>query len=236
MAIGKSLSELLVSLNYGFTDEELLQNALTHSSYSNEFKSKGLNIPSNERLEFLGDSVLEIVISDYLYRNFSQFSEGKLTKMRQNLVCERTLAKVAGEISLGEYIHLGKGEENDCRFRPKVLADALEAVFGAMYLDCKSKGSDEYYDAIIGVFQQEITDCIDMSRADYKTNLQQFIEKDGSAVLEYEIIDECGPEHDKVFTVVCKVNNNVVGKGSAKSKKEAQMLAAKEALKLFGLI
>ena len=130
MAIGKSLRDLLVRLNYNFTDEALLQNALTHSSYSNEFKSKGLNIPSNERLEFLGDSVLEIVISDYLYSNFSQLGEGKLTKMRQNLVCERTLAKVAGGISLGEYLHLGKGEENDCRFRPKVLADALEAVFG----------------------------------------------------------------------------------------------------------
>ncbi len=236
MAIGKSLNDLLARLNYNFTNEELLQNALTHSSYSNEFKSKGLNIPSNERLEFLGDSVLEIVISDYLFRNFTQLAEGKLTKMRQNLVCERTLARVASGISLGEYLHLGKGEENDCRFRPKVLADALEAVFGAMYIDCQSRSSVEYYDVIIGLFLQEITDAADMSRADFKTNLQQFIEKDGSAVLEYEIVDESGPEHDKVFTAVCKVNNNDVGRGVARSKKEAQMLAAKEALKLFGLL
>ena len=157
--------------------------------------------------------MLEIVISDYLYTNFTQFSEGKLTKMRQNLVCERTLARVAGEISLGEYLHLGKGEETDCRFRPKVLADAMEAVFGAMYLDCKNNASDEYYGVIINLFLREISDSADMSKADYKTHLQQFIEKDGSAVLEYEIVDESGPEHEKTFTVVCKVNNNVVGKG-----------------------
>lgn len=235
MAIGKSFEKLTKTIGYVFSDSDLLQNALTHSSYSNEYKTKGLTLPSNERLEFLGDAVLEIVISEYLYDNFNAYSEGKLTRMRQNLVCEKTLAQVATRISLGDYIHLGNGEENDCRARPKVLADALEAVVAAVYLDCKAKGSEDYKRVIIGLLIEELTNADDSESADYKTALQQFVEKDGSAILEYEVISESGPEHNKEFTVVAKINNNVVGTGTALSKKKAEQKAACTALKLFGL-
>ena len=235
MAIGKSFDELALGLKYSFGDFSLLENALTHSSYSNEYKSKGLTLPSNERLEFLGDAVLEIVISEYLYDNFKSFGEGKLTRFRQQLVCEKTLARIAKVLSLGEYIHLGRGEENDCRTRPKVLADTLEAVLGAIFLDCRNKNSDEYKAIIINLFSDEFDALLSSGGSDYKTMLQQLVEKDGSAVLEYEIIDESGPQHKKQFTVVAKVNNNIVGRGVAFSKKEAEMKAARLALELFGI-
>ncbi len=236
MAIGKSFDTLLSKLNYRFTNEELLQTALTHSSYANEYKSKGLNLPSNERLEFLGDAVLEIVISDILFSRFSDYSEGRLTKLRQNLVCERTLYKVARGISLGEYIHLGKGEEGECRERPKILADTLEAVIGAIYLDSGSMLTKSVRGIICSLFEDELENQDSMPETDYKTKLQQFIEKEGQSTLEYIITDESGPEHSKVFTVVCKINGNSVGTGSATNKKDAQMQAARAALSLFGLL
>lgn len=234
MAIGKSFETLTQKLGYEFSDSAYLENALTHSSYSNEYKSRGLNLPSNERLEFLGDAVLEIVISEYLYDNFRSFGEGRLTRMRQQLVCERTLAKIARSINLGEHIHLGRGEENDCRTRPKVLADTLEAVLGAIFIDCRARSDDSYKSVIIKLFEEEFSDAANAGGADFKTMLQQFIEKDGSASLEYEVVDECGPEHNKKFTVSAKVNNNVVGTGTAYSKKDAEMQAARAALLLFG--
>ena len=235
MAIGESFERLTESIGYRFNDSGLLQNALTHSSYSNEYKTKGLNLPSNERLEFLGDAVLEIVISEYLYDNFNACSEGKLTRMRQNLVCEKTLAQIATKISLGKYIHLGNGEENECRTRAKVLADTLEAVVAAVYLDSKAKGNEEYKRVVIDLFCDELSKAAGYDATDYKTALQQFIEKDGSASLEYEVVSENGPEHKKEFTVAAKVNNNVVGTGTALSKKKAEQKAAFAALKLFGL-
>ena len=236
MAIGKSFDSLLDDINYKFTDTDLIENALTHSSYSNEYKFKGLSLPSNERLEFLGDAVLELTISEYLYDNFKKYGEGRLTRMRQQLVCEKTLAKIASSVCLGDYIHLGKGEESDCRKRPKVLADALEAIIGAVYMDCRSRNSDEYKRVIIELFNDEITEVANQSgNADYKTLLQQFIEQDGASILAYEVVDESGPEHDKRFKVVAKVNNNIVGEGIAGNKKDAEMKAAMKALELFGL-
>lgn len=234
MAIGKSFDKLESSLSYKFSDTSVLENALTHSSYSNEYKTRGLAIPSNERLEFLGDAVLEIVISEYLFDNFKAFSEGKLTRMRQQLVCEKTLARLASNISLGDFIHLGKGEENDCRTNPKVLADTMEAVFAAIFIDSKEKKSDEYKSVIVSLFEEEIAKASAAPTPDYKTMLQQFIEKDGSATLEYETVAENGPEHKKEFIVIAKVNNNIVGRGTAFSKKNAEMQAAKAALLLFG--
>ena len=234
MAIGKSFDLLMDKLGYVFFDGSYLENALTHSSYSNEYKSRGLNLPSNERLEFLGDAVLEIVISEYLYDNYKNFGEGRLTRMRQQLVCEKTLAKIAGEINLGEHIHLGKGEETDCRTRPKVLADTLEAVLGAVFLDCRRENNDAYKAVIINLFSEAFSEAASAGVADFKTMLQQFVEKDGSALLEYEILEESGPEHRKKFTVAAKVNNNIAGRGVAFSKKDAEMLAAKKALELFG--
>lgn len=234
MAIGKNFEFLEEKIGYKFLNSSYLENALTHSSYANEYKSKGLLLSSNERLEFLGDAVLEIVISEYLYYNFKSFTEGKLTRLRQQLVCEKTLAKIASKFDLGEYIHLGRGEEVECRTRPKVLADTFEAVLGAMFLDCRDNSSELYKDVIIKLFESEFINSTQKVSPDYKTMLQQFIEKDGSSILEYEVIDQKGPEHKKEFTVIAKVNNNVVGKGIANSKKNSEMQAAKHALRLFG--
>lgn len=234
MAIGKSFETLEAKLGYVFSNSAYLENALTHSSYSNEYKSRGLTLPSNERLEFLGDAVLQIAISEYLYDNYQAFGEGRLTRMRQALVCEKTLAKIARSIDLGDYVHLGRGEENDCRTRPKVLADTLEAILAAMFIDSRERGSDIYKKVIASLFKEEISNSELSGIHDYKTMLQQFVEKDGSATLEYEVIAERGPEHKKEFTVVAKVNNNVVGEGTAYSKKDSEMQAAKHALSLFG--
>ena len=236
MAIGKEALELEAQINYHFVDISYLECALTHSSYTNEQRLRGINVSSNERLEFLGDAVLQMVISEYLYSNFAKYREGALTKMRQQLVCEKTLAKIAEHLNIGEYINLGHGEEmTDCRRRPKLLADALEAVIAAVYLDSHKNGSDEYKKLVIGLFLDEITYISTKQKTDYKTMLQQLTEQDGSAVLEYRVTEESGPEHDKTFTVVAFINNNEVGKGCAPTKKQAEMQAAKMALSLFGV-
>ena len=237
MAIGKDLFLLSKAIGYKFRDVVYLETALTHSSFANERKSKGISYPSNERLEFLGDAVLQITISEYLYKQFKTYSEGTLTKIRQYLVCEKTLAAVAASIDLGQYINVGKGEElTDCRNRPKILADALEALVGAMYLDSESFSLPGAKEAVLSLFKDEMEKSEEMQGGDYKTMLQQLVEKDGTSILEYNVLSEEGPEHKKVFTVEAKINNNVVGTGSASTKKDAEMLAAKAALTLFGMI
>ena len=155
--------------------------------------------------------------------------------MRQYLVCEKTLSKIASEINLGDYLNLGRGEENiDCRRRPKILADAIEALFAAIYLDSGATGED-YKRVILLLMKDEIEKSSSMQRGDYKTLLQQLVEKDGSSVLEYVVLEENGPENNKIFKVAAMVNNNTVGTGSAGSKKDAEMNAAKAALLLFGI-
>ena len=234
MAIGKDVLEIQKILGYKFSDVSLLDAALTHSSYTYEMKTKGMKAVSNERLEFLGDAVLELVISEYLYNNFSKFREGALTKMRQKLVCEKTLAEIADSISLGDYLNLGNGEENsECRRRPKVLADAFEALIGAVYLD--SSGNDSSYRNVVLRFFEDMINDSAVQKTDCKTLLQQLAEQDGAAILEYKLIGEDGPEHDKSFTVAAYVNNNEVGRGVAKTKKSAEMEAARVALRLFGV-
>ncbi len=234
MAIGKEITELEKRIAYKFKDLSHLENALTHSSYANEQKTRGINFPSNERLEFLGDAVLQIVISEHLYNSFSKYGEGALTKMRQSLVCEETLARVAEEISLGDYINLGRGEETtDCRRRPKVLADALEALIAAVYIDCGAK--DDYKELVLKLMKNGMSSVLETKKGDYKTMLQQLVEADGTALLEYIVLAEEGPLHDRTFTVAAYINNNEVGRGSAKSKKNAEMLAARSALSLFGV-
>ena len=236
MAIGKDLFLLCDVIGYKFRDVAYLENALTHSSFANERKYKGISYPSNERLEFLGDAVLQITISEYLYKQFKKYSEGALTKIRQYLVCEKTLAAVAATIKLGDYINVGRGEElTNCRNRPKVLADTLEALVGAIYLDSESFSITGAKDAVLGLFKAEIDKSEKMQSSDYKTMLQQLVEKDGASILEYSVLSENGPEHKKIFTVEAKINNNVVGQGSAGTKKDAEMLAAKAALELFGI-
>lgn len=235
MAIGKDLFELEKKIEYNFFDIKNLEVALTHSSYSNEKKSRGIIILSNERLEFLGDAILEMIVSEYLYSTYRECAEGILTKMRQYLVCEKTLSKIAAEIKLGDYINVGKGEENtDCRRRPKVLADTLEAVIAAIYIDSGGQ-LDRCRSTVLSIMESEIKKASSMKHGDYKTLLQQFVETDATSILEYSVIDESGPEHDKTFTVAAKINNNIVGTGISKSKKTAEMEAARCALELFGV-
>ena len=190
MAIGKDALEVQNLIKYSFSDISLLDSALTHSSYTYEMKTKGMKANSNERLEFLGDAVLELVISEYLYSNFSNYREGALTKMRQTLVCEKTLASIAEDIRLGDYLNLGTGEENtECRKRPKVLADALEALIGAVYLDSVNKVGEPYKETVLGLFRDYIYDST-VQKTDCKTLLQQLAEQDGAALLEYKLIFE----------------------------------------------
>ena len=236
MSIGKEIVDLQNAIGYEFSDIAYLENALTHSSYSNEQKSRGIFLESNERLEFLGDAILQGVISKYLYKNYKKYTEGTLTKMRQYIVCEKTLSKIAAEIDLGDYLNLGKGEEtNGCRQRPKVLADALEAVFAAVYLDSANDPSI-HETVLLTLFSDILSGLDDSFEGDYKTMLQQLVEKDGASELIYEVVSEEGPEHNKRFTVVALINNNEVGRGKAKNKKDAEMQAAKVALKLFGIV
>ncbi|MBO5907487.1 MAG: ribonuclease III [Clostridia bacterium] len=236
MAIGREILELESIIGYNFSDVSRLENALTHSSYSNEMRVKGIEVRSNERLEFLGDAILGAVISEYLFSNFKKHREGSLTKMRQRIVCEGTLAKIAGSISLGAFLNLGNGEEQTgCRERPKVLADAMEALIAAIYLDCLDKGSEDYKSIIITLFANEINSIAGMQNTDYKTMLQQLVEQDGSSLLEYKIVETTGPEHNKRFTVSAYINNNEVGRGTAAKRQMAEMQAAKMALGLFGV-
>lgn len=236
MSIGRNLFELYDKIGYTFDDITYLENAMTHSSYAYERRSRGIVYPSNERLEFLGDAVLEIIISEYLYDNYKGKSEGTLTKMRQHLVCEKTLAKISNELCLGDYLNVGKGEEqSDCRKRPKVLADALEALIAAIYLDSGHFSKDGARECILAMFRKEIDASPDMRNGDFKTLLQQLVEKDGTAILEYAVTDEEGPQHNKIFTVEARVNNNVVGVGKATTKKDAEQAAAHKALSLFGI-
>ncbi len=236
MAIGRDFFELQDLLEYEFNDIALLETALTHTSFVNEQKNYGNNYSSNERLEFLGDAVLQIVISEHLFQTQKKYPEGALTNIRQRLVCEKTLCKIGRELRIGEFINLGKdGENAQCRNKPKVIADVMEAIFGAVYLDSKKQGNTEYKNLILRLLGKEMSNLENMQKSDHKTMLKQLIEKDGSAVLEYKIEAETGPEHNKTFSVIACVNNNVVGKGSAGNKKDAEMIAAKEALKLFGI-
>ena len=235
MALGKDVLELQSKISYKFKDVSYLDGAMTHSSYTNEMRTRGIKAESNERLEFLGDAVLQLVISEHVYACYSRYREGALTKMRQQLVCEKTLAGIARKISLGDYINLGNGEEiSGCRNRPKILADALEALIAAVYLDSMAQGSEEYKQVVLSLFEEEIN-AESIGRTDFKTRLQQLAEQDGAALLEYRVISEEGPEHNKSFTVAAFINNNEVGRGQGRTKKIAEMNAAKMALNLFGV-
>ncbi len=223
------------TIGYTFKNEEYLTEALTHSSYSNEHKAKGLKIECNERLEFLGDSVLSIIVSSYLFEHYKNKQEGDLTKIRASVVCEKALAKFAGEIALGDYIRLGHGEaNNNGRKRPSILADAFEALLAAIYLD-----SGETFEVVSDFLLPFIVREIDEIKKngvfmDYKTALQQIVQQVEGEKLEYVLVKESGPDHKKVFEVEARLNSNVIGHGMAGSKREAEQFAAKEALTLFG--
>ena len=234
MAIGRKIEELSRYIGYRFRDETLLKTALTHSSYVNECR-KDDAVACNERLEFLGDAVLQIVVSDHLFDRFTTFAEGNLTKFRQHLVCEGMLAKLAKSIHLGEFLILGKGEEqNGGRNHSSILADAFEALLAAIYLD-DGHSLTFLKTFLLALMKDELTECEKSRMGDYKTRLQQLIQQDGQEQLCYTVVSEKGPDHDKVFEVCAMLNSNPIGRGTGRSKREAEQAAAKEALVLFGV-
>ncbi|MBR2303573.1 MAG: ribonuclease III [Ruminococcus sp.] len=216
-------------IGYRFKDEGLLFEALSHSSYANENK-KTRN--SNERLEFLGDSVLSIVVSDHIFEHYKHLPEGELTKMRASLVCEKALFEFSKKIDLGSYIFLGKGEEmTGGRTRPSIVSDAFEAVIAAIYLDGGMEIVSQY---ILSFLPENITPDFSVFH-DYKTALQEVIQRNPEEKIEYHLKGESGPDHNKQFTVQVLLNSNVIGEGIGRSKKTAEQLAAKEALSLMGI-
>ena len=215
-------------IGYEFKDRDLLLCALTHSSYANEHKRE---MPCNERLEFLGDSVLGIVTAEYLFSHYAD-AEGELTRMRASLVCEESLAVFAKEIDLGSEILLGKGERNNGgNERPSILSDAFEAVIAAIYLDGGKPAAEKFIRRFI---EKALTET-DKQVRDYKTLLQEIIQQNPGEHIEYILTGETGPDHKKNFEVEVHLNSNVIGKGSGRSKKQAEQAAAKEALELMGL-
>ena len=228
MTIMSKIDALQEKIGYKFKNKNLIEQALSHSSYANERKQPG---GSNERLEFLGDSVLSIVVSDFLYKNLN-VAEGELTKMRASLVCEKSLHIFAKQINLGDYLHLGKGEENTGgRERPSILADAFEAVIAAIYLDGGMEAAAKH---ILHFMPEDIHHFVKPAFSDFKTVLQEIVQKNPEEKVEYVLIGEEGPDHNKRFVVEVRLNSQVIGKGSGRSKKEAEQLAAKEALELMG--
>lgn len=221
--------ELEEALGYRFRDPALLTNALTHSSYANERWHESL--ASNERLEFLGDSILGMTVAEYLYHRFPDRPEGELTRMRADLVCETTLAAVAARLDLGRYLLLGHGEEHaGGRTRNSILADAVESVIAASFLD----GG---FAAAQGIIRRFILCDAPQSKPrniDYKTDLQELVQQKKNQVLAYELTGESGPDHDKRFCVEVTLNGQVVGTGTGRSKKRAEQDAARAAIeKLF---
>lgn len=223
------MEDLEEKLGYKFKNINLLKNALTHSSYANEVRG---GYSSNERLEFLGDSVLSLVVSDYLYKQFKNLPEGELTKLRASLVCEKSLCSFSRELELGKFLNLGKGEDhNGGRERDSILADAFEAVLAAIYLDGGMESARRY---VMNFVLRELKHTDDEVFKDYKTALQEIIQRNPEESVSYVLTSESGPDHDKSFTVEVRLNSNVIGCGMGKSKKQAEQRAAKQALQLMG--
>ena len=219
------IKDLEAAIGYQFKNITLLQNALTHSSYANERWHNSLL--SNERLEFLGDSILGMTVAEYLYRNFPDRPEGELTRMRADMVCEKALAKVAARIDLGRHLMLGNGEEQGGgRSRDSILADAVESVIAASFLDGGMDAAKRFIDQFVLV---EIP-VKKLHNADYKTALQEFVQQKKNQVLTYVLIGESGPDHDKRFEVEVHLNGSAIGTGSGSSKKRAEQDAARCAM------
>ena len=211
-------------LGYRFTDRALLENALTHSSYANENRARGAQ--SHERLEFLGDSVLGMVTADYLYRTHPDLPEGDLTRTRAALVCESSLVEVAQRLDLGAYLKLGRGEEaGGGRERPSIVADAVEAVLAAVYLDGGIGSARKLIQRFILDKEEEKS-----ASRDYKTALQELVQRESGRVLGYKLIGAQGPDHAKIFSVEVDLNGVPIGQGQGRSKKEAEQNAAKAAI------
>ena len=217
-------------LEYRFKDKNLLKNALTHSSYANEVRG---GVTSNERLEFLGDSVLSIVVSSYIYENFKKMPEGELTRLRSSLVCEKTLCGFSRQLHLGEFLLLGKGErKNGGAERDSILADAFEAVLAAIFLDGGIEPARKH--VLRFIVPALLSYDVKADLKDYKTLLQEIVQRNPEESVTYILTGESGPDHDKLFTVEVRLNSNTIGVGTGKNKKIAEEMAAKQALELMG--
>ena len=225
----QQLQSFCQALGVQMHDLELLDMALTHTSYAHEAKQHP-KPQHNERIEFLGDSVLSIIVSTYMYNNFPELAEGQLTKLRAYLVCEVSLHEYAKKIHLGDYLKLGKGEDfSGGRERPSILADAFESVLGAIYLD---QGLEVARSYLLDLMKPEMDYiCRHGIFNDYKTRLQEYLQRDGEVDITYKLLGSSGPEHKKVFTSEVIFEGRVIGEGQGRSKKDAEQHAAKQALK-----
>lgn len=216
--------ELSRKIGYEFKNNKLLELALTHTSYANETKGR----TSNERIEFLGDAVLEVIASEYIYKTYPNLSEGEMTKTRAYAVCEESLAEIANNYGFSDFLHVGKCEEKiNGLYRNSILADSVEAVIGAIFLD---SGIEEAKKFILPNIVKKIEEYLTKGSKDYKTTLQEKLQVHGDVKIEYKIVSEDGPEHDKTFVSEVYCNGKLLGKGVGKSKKEAEMEAARVAL------
>lgn len=224
----KDLAPLMAELGYTFQDMSLLENALTHSSYANE---SDRHLASNERLEFLGDSVLGFITANELFQKETG-PEGELTKLRAAVVCEKALHSYSLQLHVGDYLRLGKGElHTGGNERPSILADAFEAIVAAVYLD---GGLEPAKRLVLRFVVPEVSNQRRRHFKDYKTTLQEIIQQNPGEMLEYVLTGESGPDHNKKFTVQVYLNSNIIGTGRGRSKKDAEQQAAKEALALMG--
>ena len=218
------MEALQEKLNYSFQNPELLRTALTHSSYANEQRCE-----SNERLEFVGDSVLGMVAATHLFQHFPALPEGRLTRMRASLVCEDSLWETAKQLRLGDYLRLGKGEEtNGGRTRPSILADCVEAIIAAMYLDGGLAPASAFIHSRI---LSRLVASPEGNTGDFKTLLQELVQRNPGASVSYRTVGASGPDHDKRFFVEALVGNTLVGKGEGRTKKEAEQQAARDGLR-----
>lgn len=228
-----NLHSLEKNLNYKFKNDQLLCLAMTHSSYANEHKM-GV-VENNERLEFLGDAILNLVVSQYLYKKYPNHPEGELTKIRAKVVCESSLAYAAKKIKIGNYLLLGKGEEaTGGRVRESILADAAEAIVGAIYMDSDFETTNK---VLLTNFESDIVHAVAKGDLfiDFKTELQEIVQKKGKSTMEYTVVREEGPDHNKIFYIDVIVNHESIGTGRGRNKKDAEQMAAKEALIRLGV-
>lgn len=232
MQNGNNLACLEQRLSYVFKNKALLCEALTHSSYANELMQRGIECRSNERLEFLGDSVLEIIASTYLFESFPDVPEGDLTKIRSEIICTAALCEYARQIRLGEHLLLGNGEKkNGGSEKPTTLENAFEALLGAIYLDT-GRTLDTVREFAIPFLSKRAGQA-QFDSTDYKSELQQIIQQTPGEELKYEVVDRIGPDNDPTFTVTALLNSNVIGAGKGPSKRKAEQAAAKDALVKF---
>lgn len=224
----RNICQLELNIDYIYSNKKNALQAITHSSYSYEHRQEGLC--SNERLEFLGDSVLNFIITNRLYKEVSDMPEGEMSKLRASVVSEASLSQCAHKLKIGEVLLLGRGEEMmGGRKRASILADAMEAIIGSLYLDGGLKTAERFVDMFI---QENYDKAIRGTLFwDFKTKLQEEVQKNGNDVIQYAVIEEKGPDHNKVFTVEVSVNGKALGNGSGKTKKEAEQKAAGDALK-----